>query len=39
MSQKLMKERGVSMVGSCLPLLITMPLFFLLYSRLPLLGL
>mgnify|MGYP000414837177 CR=1 FL=1 len=28
MSQKLMKERGVSMWGSCLPLLITMPLFF-----------
>ena len=25
---KLMKERGVSMWGSCLPLLITMPLFF-----------
>lgn len=26
--QKLMKERGVSMWGSCLPMLITMPLFF-----------
>ena len=26
--QKLMKEHGVSMWGSCLPLLITMPLFF-----------
>ena len=25
---KLMKERGVSMWGSCLPMLITMPLFF-----------
>lgn len=25
---KLMKERGVSMWGSCLPLIITMPLFF-----------
>lgn len=28
MQQKLMKERGVSMWGSCLPMLITMPLFF-----------
>lgn len=28
MSQKLMKERGVSMWGSCLPMLITLPLFF-----------
>lgn len=26
--QKLMKEHGVSMWGSCLPMLITMPLFF-----------
>ncbi|MDD3921143.1 MAG: membrane protein insertase YidC, partial [Eubacteriales bacterium] len=26
--QKLMKERGVSMWGSCLPMLIMMPLFF-----------
>ena len=25
---KLMRERGVSMWGSCLPMLITMPLFF-----------
>jgi len=28
MQSKLMKERGVSMWGSCLPMLITMPLFF-----------
>lgn len=28
MQQKMMKERGVNMWGSCLPLLITMPLFF-----------
>lgn len=27
-SQKLMKENGVSMFGGCLPLLFTMPLFF-----------
>ena len=26
--QKLMRERGVSMFGGCLPMLITMPLFF-----------
>ena len=38
MCQKLMKERGVSMWGSCLPLLITIAAVFLLYSRLPLLG-
>ena len=29
---KYMKERGVSMWGSCLPMLITMPLFFLFFA-------